>query len=99
MGPCRPSRYCSCWSGISAGRNLPAWWLSDPHGLPLIRGAATSVPDGYWSEWLDTKMTGKTAVRQLLDALPELHLLPYEVADVNYAGNNCPELIEPVSAE
>ncbi|EMY35633.1 hypothetical protein D477_003023 [Arthrobacter crystallopoietes BAB-32] len=36
-------------------------------------------------------------MRELLDALPEPHLLPYEVSDrVNSVRNNGPELIEPV---
>jgi putative SOS response-associated peptidase YedK len=55
------------------------------------------IPEDWQAEWLNAKTTDRTAVRQLLDALPEPRLVPYEVSDrVNSVRNNGPELIEPV---
>ncbi|WP_337587541.1 SOS response-associated peptidase family protein [Crystallibacter crystallopoietes] len=55
------------------------------------------IPEDWHEDWLDAKTTDKNTVRELLDALPEPHLLPYEVSDrVNSVRNNGPELIEPV---
>lgn len=55
-----------------------------------------TIPENLQSDWLDTKTTDKDTIRQLLDSLPEPHLVPYEVSDrVNSVRNNGPELIEP----
>jgi putative SOS response-associated peptidase YedK len=57
------------------------------------------IPENRQSDWLDTKLTDKDTIRQLLDSLPEPHLVPYEVSNrVNAVRNNGPELIEPVTA-
>jgi putative SOS response-associated peptidase YedK len=56
------------------------------------------IPEDWQAEWLDAKTTDKAAVRQMLDALPEPVLVPYEVSDrVNSVRNNGPELIKPVT--
>ncbi|HEX2248396.1 MAG TPA: SOS response-associated peptidase, partial [Arthrobacter sp.] len=57
------------------------------------------IPENGQSDWLDTKLTDKDTIRQLLDSLPEPHLVPYEASNrVNAVRNNGPELIEPVTA-
>lgn len=56
------------------------------------------VPRDLYADWLDPALTAATDVRQLLDAIPEPHLVPRVVSDkVNSVRNNGPELIEPDS--
>jgi putative SOS response-associated peptidase YedK len=56
------------------------------------------VPPGEARErWLDPALTDPREVRELLAAMPEPRLSPYEVSTaVNSPDNNGPELVEPV---
>jgi putative SOS response-associated peptidase YedK len=55
------------------------------------------VPPDLQDDWLDPHLDGKAGVRQLLDAMPEPHLVPRVVGSaVGSVRNNGPELIEPV---
>jgi len=56
------------------------------------------VPRGELRErWLDPALTDPDQVRELLAAIPEPRLEPYEVSPaVNSPGNNGPELVQPL---
>lgn len=55
------------------------------------------VPAGMYDDWLDPSFTDPDRVRQLLAAVPEPRLQPYEVSTaVNSVRNNTPELLRPV---
>ncbi|MHA7292174.1 SOS response-associated peptidase [Arthrobacter sp. MDT3-24] len=55
------------------------------------------IPRDRFAEWLDPDLTDKDDVQHLLDSLPEPTLTPRIVSPrVKSAGNNGPELIEPV---
>jgi putative SOS response-associated peptidase YedK len=56
------------------------------------------VPPGELrTRWLDPTLTGPTQVRELLWAIPERRLEPYEVSPaVNSPRNNGPEPVQPV---
>jgi putative SOS response-associated peptidase YedK len=55
------------------------------------------VPPDLQQDWLDPHLADKAGVRQLLDAMPEPHLVPRVVGDaVGSVRNNGPELVEPV---
>ena len=55
------------------------------------------LPASFVDDWLDPAFTDPDDVRQLLDAVPEPHLHPYEVSTaVNSVRNNRPDLLEPL---
>lgn len=56
------------------------------------------LPLDMVGDWLDRDTTDKARVRQLIDAVPEPHLLPREVGTaVGAVRNNSAELIEPAA--
>ncbi|MEO9220787.1 MAG: SOS response-associated peptidase [Mycobacteriaceae bacterium] len=55
------------------------------------------LPAGMLDDWLDPTLTDPNLVRELLAAVPEPCLQPYEVSTaVNSVRNNSPELLRPV---
>ena len=55
------------------------------------------LPAGLLDDWLDPTLTDPERVRELLAAVPEPCLQPYEVSTaVNSVRNNSPELLRPV---
>ncbi len=56
------------------------------------------VPESLRSEWLDPAMTDLGAVQEMLAAIPEPNLVPYEVSSaVNSIKNDNPDLLQPVA--
>jgi putative SOS response-associated peptidase YedK len=57
------------------------------------------LPTSRLDAWLDPDMQDSDRVRELLSEIPDPGLVPRAVSDkVNKAGNNGPELIEPLAA-
>jgi putative SOS response-associated peptidase YedK len=55
------------------------------------------VPENLRSDWLDPTVTDLVTVAEMLAAIPEPRLVPYEVSTaVNSVRNNGPELLAPV---
>lgn len=55
------------------------------------------VPENLRSDWLDPKITKIESVQDMLAAIPEPRLVPYEVSTaVNSVKNTGPELLTPV---
>lgn len=55
------------------------------------------VPENLRDDWLDTSLTDLGAVTDLLAAIPEPRLVPYEVSTaVNSVKNDGPDLLVPV---
>lgn len=55
------------------------------------------IPKDLQADWLDSATTDKNQVRELVDAMPEPHLVPRVVGkEVGSVRNNGPQLIEPV---
>ncbi|HXF01727.1 MAG TPA: SOS response-associated peptidase [Arthrobacter sp.] len=53
------------------------------------------VPADLYADWLDPETTAEADVQQLLDAMPEPHLVPRRVSSkVNNVRNNGPDLID-----
>lgn len=58
------------------------------------------VPAALYSEWLDPRTDSRPAVQELLDAIPDPHLVPRVVGSrVGSVRNNGPDLIEPLPGE
>ncbi|WP_092862644.1 SOS response-associated peptidase [Quadrisphaera sp. DSM 44207] len=56
------------------------------------------VPAEMLDDWLDPQLTDLDLVRQLLDAVPEPHLVTHEVSPaVNSVRNDSPDLLAPVT--
>ncbi|MBY6412216.1 SOS response-associated peptidase [Rhodococcus sp. BP-252] len=55
------------------------------------------VPENMRSDWLNPAITDLDSVQEMLAAIPEPRLVPYEVSTaVNSVRNNSPELLTPV---
>ena len=55
------------------------------------------IPPALQDAWLDPTLTDSERVRELLDAVPEPRLQPYEVSTaVNSVRHNSAELLNPV---
>jgi len=55
------------------------------------------IPPAMQDAWLDPNLTDTERVCELLDAVPEPRLQPYEVSTVvNNVRNNAPDLLRPV---
>ncbi|MPY12334.1 hypothetical protein FNH21_16735 [Arthrobacter sp. KR32] len=58
------------------------------------------VPAGLRGDWLDPRNDARPAVPELLDAIPDPHLLPRLVGPrVGSVRNNGPELIDPLPGD
>jgi putative SOS response-associated peptidase YedK len=70
------------------GRKVP-YFLHRDHDLLAFAG--------LYELWPDPALTDPEQVRELLTAIPEPRLEPYEVSPaVNSPGNNGPELVQPL---
>ncbi|MFJ6003255.1 SOS response-associated peptidase [Arthrobacter sp. NPDC092385] len=58
------------------------------------------VPPALRGDWLDPRNDSRPAVQELLDAIPEPHLVPRTVGNrVGSVRNNGPDLIEPLPGD
>lgn len=93
------------WPDPSLPEKHPDKWLRT---CTIITTAATDalghihdrtpviVPPEMFDDWLDPAVNSAADVQQLLDAVPEPHLVPRTVStQVNSVRNNGPKLIEP----
>jgi len=94
------------WPDPSRDRDDPQRWVwsvtvlsttaSDTLGHIHDRSPVV-VPDQLRDDWLNPSITDPDTVRELLAAIPEPRLQPYEVSTaVNSVRNNGPELLRPV---